>query len=163
MKIQGYCLEADAKYNFPAIPIAVVASTQEYSETPKILGRDGESVEISDKIIIPIGPPINPEVFEIPEGCWLGIGANRECVVLTSDDEPKWRVAQAAICIDKASRNNVEKSLEDTIRNVSLLHAGAALVGLKVSHLFETLSKARKSPNEPLEVTIRTIISGLKQ
>ena len=150
MKINGYCLGPQAKDWIPAIPIAVVFDGQ-------ILDRNGEPVDIAEKVIIPIGPPMNPEYFEIPDNQWIGIGSDRKCVILNAEEEPKWRVAQAAMCIEKASRNSTEKSFEDTIRNVNMLHAAATLVGIKISELFSALSQARKTPNEPLEVTVRTI------
>jgi len=154
MKIQGYCLESKDKIWFPTIPIAIVSQRRFFM-------RDGGLLESEEKVIIPIGPPMNSEDLEIPDNHWIGILADRTCMVLSSEEEPKWRVAQAALCIEKATRKNIEKSIEDTINNVNTLHAAAALVGIDISHLFETLAKARKSPNEPLEVTIRTIRDNL--
>jgi predicted trehalose synthase len=97
--------------------------------------------------------------IDLPENCWLGIETDGSCTVLHPDEEPKWRASRATRAIEDSQL----LSQSSPIRAVCALHAAAALVGLQVAKIHGALAKVRKSPSEPLEVTVQALVETLEK
>ena len=162
MKILAYCLVPHGRFGvdnvqewLPAIPAGLIS-------TEGFLWKDGVRL-VDDEFKTQAVPDI-----EVPEGCWLGIEKDGSCTVLHPDEEPKWRASRAASALEESQRltkSTVPSSwpqvASNPLRAVCALHAAAALVGLRVAGLHDALQRARKSPSEPLEVTVRAMMESM--
>jgi len=149
MIAKGYYILANRMDWLPAVPVGIVVGDE-------IVGRDGNRLSSEPGwVSISLKTPV-----EVPDGDWIGIEQSRTCVVLTPAEEPKWRVARATTAIEE-SKSTATVDPIAVIRKVNAIHAAAGLLGLRVPELFGAIAQARKSPDEPLEVTVQTLASEL--
>lgn len=149
MIVKGYYILASQTEWLPVIPIGIVIGDE-------VFGREGSPLPPQPGYIsILLKTPV-----ETSSSDWIGVDQNNVGVVLTPIDEPQWRVAQATAAIEE-SKSPATADPIAVIRKVNAIHAAAGLLGLRVPELFGAIAKARKSPDEPLEVTVRTLASDL--
>jgi hypothetical protein len=155
MKVVGYCVSPPPTSGFspmpehwaPCIPVGLATEgglvfLSEYENRDK---PSFHRVQLKDPV-------------EVPDGSWLGIEMDGSCTVLARGEEAEWRVTRATKAIQSLANRPASMS---AMRLVSAMHAGAHLIGIRISDLQSALTKARKSPQEPLEVTVRAVAAEL--
>jgi hypothetical protein len=98
-----------------------------------------------------------PVPLDVPEGSWVGVEDDGTCHVLAASDEAMWRISRATRAIEES----YALFRENPIQSVCALHAASTLMGVKFASLQSALAQARKSPDEPLEATIRALVEDL--
>ena len=148
MLIHGYGLESDKSNRLPAVP-------------PVVVYMDGNILEIIDKHgnkNTSFGFKITnlTEPIEIPNDHWIGVEEDKTYVILSKDEEPKWRISRAIKSIETSQKMHAQ-TIDSVLQKVNSIHAASALIGIEVQELFNMIIKAKKSPDESVEETIKTI------
>ncbi len=158
MNVTGYRLKADFGFIelwLPAFPPGLVTDAG-------IVWR--ERVQSSKQVNFPVS-------IEIPQDAWLGIEKDGSATILSGPEVLEWKIDRAWRTLKEAQeltrsdspRTDRSLSAANAVKSVSALHAAAALVGMRIFELNDALQRSKKSPGEPLETTVRTLIEELQK
>jgi hypothetical protein len=98
------------------------------------------------------------EPVEVPHGNWMGIDLGGKCVVLSPEEEPKWRITRATAALERLQRPEKAAS---ALASVNMMHAAASLIGVSIPSLHSELARVRKTANEPLETTVKALVEEM--
>jgi hypothetical protein len=159
MKVIGYFLKRDVsplvcpvevKDWLPAIPCGLVTDATPVWRDKNKDEHDHQQQNLSEPV-------------EVPEGSWIGIETNGSATILSASSEFEWCVSRATRAIEEARAHiaGAGPKASNALRGVYAMHAAAFLVGIRVPDFITALGKVRKTPFEPLEVTVRALASEL--
>ena len=100
------------------------------------------------------------ETVDITDKNWLGMEIHGNYSIISSDEEPIWRVSQASQALEKSLRQSKDGQ---PLSAVYSLHAAANLIGIQFSSLLSSLAKMQKSPDEPIEITVHALAQELEK
>ena len=158
MKVIAYCLKnydgarrhlAGAGISVPVVPVGLIVEDQGFV-------WKGERFVDGEFVAVDLNPPV-----EIPDDSWLGIESDKSYAVLARSEQAAWRISHATRAVEESQKPI--SGPESALHAVRQLHIAADLMGVRVSELHAALLRVRKSPNEPLEVTVRALIEEMQK